>query len=287
MATIIISTTKRAVRPAPASRTAKRNQGLELRPIHPTMLASKKGVSSTQNAVFQLPEVRLPQSTPRRRSRRVCARGRPGPVPWTGRRSPHRDRALPLAGCPTHREPSTPCDAAWSPWSSWFKLLTGVGPSSWGIHPPAPLHSPHGRRTHRLVHRLREPGDRGPGSAGRHGVRLRPNRQCPRRAGSGRDPACLRRLVDVLRCSPETDPKPCRADRDPTTNGGVPEERGRHQDGRRRHRSGVRAGLRHHLCDLHRRFRLHAAGAQAPRVEQEGDRRRGQGLHLCAAPSCL
>ena len=78
---------------------------------------------------------------------------------------------------------------------------------------------------------------------------------------------------------------PGRADRDPAADGRLAQERGRHQDGRRRDRAGVRARLHHDVRDRHRRQRLHAARAQAARAEQARDRHRRRGVDVGAAPA--
>ncbi len=142
-----------------------------------------------------------------------------------------------------------------------------------------------GRRTHRPLHRLRKPGNRG--SRGPQGspIRLQTGGRRARRTGAGGGTPGLCGLV-VFRGRPEdADPQPRRAHRDPTAAGRRPQERGRHQDGRRCHRARLRARLHHDVRDLHRRLRLHPARPQAAGAQQAGHRRRTPGLDVAAAAS--
>ena len=70
-----------------------------------------------------------------------------------------------------------------------------------------------------------------------------------------------------------------RADRDPA-HADVGEELGRHQDGRRRPRPLLHEGAHRHLRHRLGRLRLLAAGQQAARERQVGDRRRREELHV-------
>ena len=143
------------------------------------------------------------------------------------------------------------------------------------------------RRTHRPVPRLREPGDRRPRRARRRPLRLHPDRRRAGRARAGGHPARVRRLVLLRRGPPAAGPGPGRADRDPAAARGLPQERRRHQDGRRRHPARLRARVHHHVRHLHRRLGLHPARAQAARAGQAGDRDRRAVLDVGAAATGL
>ncbi len=162
-----------------------------------------------------------------------------------------------------------------------------VAPAVWPIDgaamPGATLPGDGRRAEDRPLPRLREPGHRCSGQPGCQ-VRLEAAGRRPRREGPGGGAAGVRRLVAVRRRSPDAHPGARRVDRDAPADGHQPEERRRHQARRRCHRVELRARLPDHLRHRHRRLRLHAPRPQAAGDEQAGDRCRGEGFDLGAAP---
>ena len=55
----------------------------------------------------------------------------------------------------------------------------------------------------------------------------------------------------------------------------------------RRTRAGVRARLRHHFCDLHRRFRFQSPRSEAKRAEQIGHRRWAEVVDVETSSPCV